>query len=84
MAKQYIRFDITAEKPKTKVWVVSSISSGDQLGTIAWSGPWRQYVFDPEDDTTWSWDCLRTVQEFLRSQTEKQKAGAHADSDARE
>jgi hypothetical protein len=52
---------------KTDRWDVQSRDHGSQLGTIAWYGPWRCYVFEPEWDTVWSVDCLRDVAAFIEA-----------------
>ncbi len=36
------------------------------LGGIVWSGRWRQYVFEPEEERTqWSAECLNNIRLFL-------------------
>lgn len=63
--KHFIRFDLTEEKPKTKVWAICSTEDEQFLGSIYWYGPWRQYIFEPSDSTLWHKGCLQDVVEFL-------------------
>ena len=50
---------------KTEIWRVTSMSSGDLLGGVCWYGPWRQYVFEPEDGTVFNNGCLNDISDFL-------------------
>lgn len=70
---EYMAFRLVAEKPKTKVWDVESMRAGNVLGTISWYGEWRQYVFAPASGSVWSWDCLRTVQEFIKVRMDQRR-----------
>jgi hypothetical protein len=65
MGKEYVEFRLFEKKAKTAVYEVVSKSTGEVLGTIMWYGPWRQYTFDPNDNTTWSSGCLKQVIAFL-------------------
>jgi hypothetical protein len=62
---KYFRIVETAQKPKTKVFSVINKSSGFELGTIAWYGPWRQYCFLPEGNTVFSKGCLKDIEDFI-------------------
>lgn len=55
----------TSASGKTEVWRVTSMSSGDLLGGVCWYGPWRQYVFEPEDATVFNSGCLADIRDFL-------------------
>lgn len=48
---------------KTKVITLLSMSDDAKLGTIQWSGRWRQYVFVPtiHFETQWSVGCMQDV-----------------------
>ena len=70
----YLKFLEVARKPKTSVVGVFSVSQQCRLGTIAWHGPWRQYVFEPKPNTIWSAGCLRDVEEKLAGLREEMKA----------
>jgi hypothetical protein len=52
---------------KTKNIVIFSEYDNTILGQIAWSGRWRQYVFEPtiELETMWSYDCLEELSQRL-------------------
>jgi len=71
--KTYIRFEMLEKKPKTEVYGIFSVHHEDQIGTIYWYGPWRQYVFDPWRDTIWNRDCLEDVQKFLNELMNERK-----------
>ena len=62
-----MRFRLAARKERTKVWVVENISSGGRLGSVEWSGPWRQYVFFPMAETVFNGGCLGDLRLFLDS-----------------
>jgi hypothetical protein len=51
---------------KTKVYEVTN-RDNFFLGTIQWSGRWRQYVFQPNctEETQWSRGCLRDIAAFI-------------------
>lgn len=36
------------------------------LGLIKWNGAFRQYWFEPNNDTGWSADCMDLVSAFLK------------------
>lgn len=53
---------------KTKVYAIrkdDTTGLAYLLGTIKWSGGWRQYVFQPEANTIWSNSCLLNIRAFL-------------------
>jgi len=71
---QYVEFTLADEqKPKTKVWNILSKSSGDLLGIVKWYGPWRQYVFFPQDETIYSSGCMDFIVQFMKSANTEQK-----------
>jgi len=64
------RFFYVVQEPllagrKTHNYRVYNITSGGELGLIAWYGPWRQYCFFPQDGTVWSGGCLHDIQACL-------------------
>lgn len=61
---EWLRFDLFAHRPKTKVWSVVSRSSGAKLGTVKWFARWRQYTFFPEPETTFNAGCLNEIIDF--------------------
>ena len=65
MNKKYIKFKLIEEKPKTNVYLVCK-TDGNELGKIYWHCTWRQYVFEPYEDTIWSLGCLQHICEFLK------------------
>lgn len=92
-SKYMILVDVSRLDRKTKRWEVHSTSypandvpdMGERatgrpclLGTIAWYGNWRQYVFEPEADTLFNDGCLEAIRKALKEanhqQRQKQKA----------
>ena len=63
--KSYIDYVLVDEKPKTDVFTVFSRSSLEELGTIKWYAPWRQYCFFPESGTVFNVSCLNDVNHFI-------------------
>ena len=53
---------------KTSTFGVYSKHDGSNLGGIHWYGAWRCYVFEPQNDTVWSHDCLSELAEFIKEQ----------------
>lgn len=70
---------------KTEIWRVTSMSSGDLLGGVAWYGPWRQYVFEPEDGTVFNDGCLTDIADFLAEMTaaHRRRASRAPETEAR-
>ena len=58
---------------KTDRWVILSKSGGDELGTVSWYGPWRQYVFEPFEGCVFNCGCLESIENFLRAANVEQK-----------
>ena len=48
-------------------WYVHMKKGGSMLGSVAWYAPWKSYVFQPEEMTEFSADCLRALSDFLAS-----------------
>jgi len=65
----------TSKSGKTLAFSVRNRRSSDELGTIHWHGPWRQYVYNPADFTMYSAGCLRDVTVFLKGLNEDHRAG---------
>jgi len=64
---EFIRF-MEKELPpgrKTKAWWCRDTRHKTDLGTIVWSGAWRQYVFAPAHYTEFSAGCLTDIQDFI-------------------
>lgn len=64
-----------SESGKTKKVLVISEHDKTTLGTIQWSGAWRQYVFVPviEYETQWSWDCALELCFHIKTLNEEHK-----------
>jgi len=71
----YVRFDLLMKLPKTEVYDVTSVSSGDILGQVRWYAPWRQYCFTPTTkfSTWWSRSCFRDIIGFIDELMEERK-----------
>ena len=70
----HLTFEENSEwQGKTKKWFIHN--EKECIGEIKWNGGWRQYVFDPVEDTIWSWDCLKEVHEFIKSRMDERKHG---------
>jgi len=63
---KYLKFKEVPFKGKTKKFEVISKSCGAYLGLISWYPPWRQYTFNPDVQTVWNKDCLKTVHDFIQ------------------
>lgn len=48
--------------------------SGVSLGEVRWRVGWRQYVFVPDRDTLYSYDCLDEIAEFVFKMNEEHRA----------
>ena len=61
---KYLTFDAyNIPQRKTKIVQVINKSSENELATIEWYGPWRQYCLFPslEFDTVWNHICLTDI-----------------------
>lgn len=66
---QFLQFKVVEEKSKTKVIGVFSRSNDFRLGTIAWHGPWRKYVYSPDGPTIYDQGCLNDIADYLKAIT---------------
>lgn len=64
---------------KTEEWNIVNNSSRTKIGSIVWYGPWRQYIFEPSEDTVWNSGCLREIQEFLVVRNAERRIAATKD-----
>ncbi len=67
MDSHYMFSDIFNRKPgaRTDQWGIYSSSSGVRLGIVRWLGPWRQYIFAPDERTSFNHGCLAEIATFL-------------------
>ena len=71
---KWLRFEVSALKPKTVVmYVVSQSRAGLILGYIRWYSQWRQYTFEPEPYTTFNNACLQDITDVLTELNKAQK-----------
>ena len=82
---RYLRFEMVEKKPKTEVYVVSSLKEFDNevLAKISWYGKWRRYVFYPSEGTLFDSACLGEVKEFIDNLMKKRKQ-ANREKEAKE
>lgn len=66
--KQWLRFVNTGKSKsgKTDIYEVRHFEDDELLGHIRWHGAWRQYVFEPVDNTIWSHGCSLELANFLK------------------
>jgi hypothetical protein len=77
MESKHLKFDVIEEKPKTKVFSVTSKHDLFRLGVIKWFPSWAQYCFFPLPDCVWSEDCLQDLAlflQFLKSERKSEKS----------
>lgn len=72
---EWLYFEQTEEKPKTKVFQVISKCSNIRLGIIKWHPQWRHYCYFPttEEETIYSDRCLSSIAEFIKEINEQHK-----------
>ena len=73
MKSKWISIELVERKAKTNVWWVFDKKNNDLLGKIYWKGGWRQYVFEPFEGFIFSWDCLKTISDFIHKEMKKRK-----------
>lgn len=61
---KYLDFFIVNLGPKTSIWSCRT-KNAEELGTIRWYGPWRQYCFFPTVQAVYSAGCLRDIAAFI-------------------
>ncbi len=78
---EYLHFEKVADKPKTSVWSCRTNRNNDELGTIKWYGPWRQYCYFPTVQAVYNTGCLNDINDFIsqlkneRDEKSKETAG---------
>lgn len=74
MIKKYIRFnEVNNPGKKTRIYEVINLSGDYILGFIHWYTAWRQYIFEPMDNTVYSHGCLEDIQNELKRLNYEQK-----------
>lgn len=59
--KSFLTFNELSPLAKTKVIGVQNKDSGVGLGLIKFWGAWRQYTFQPYEDTVLNSDCMTEI-----------------------
>ncbi len=74
-SKDWIRFSYRSKSKsgKTNIWKVLDRCNVN-LGDIRWYAQWRRYAFFPLGGTIYEQDCLDTLAEFCRVQTQKHRS----------
>jgi hypothetical protein len=72
---QYMVARLLDVRPKTAIYGIFSKHHGEQLGTIKWFGPWRQYCFFSMDVSVFSSGCLQDLDKFLIALNKAKKGG---------
>ncbi len=64
---QYIRFiQLPTPGRKTPLWSCRSIRFNTvELCRVLWYGEWRQYCYQPCQNTVYSGGCLKDIQDFI-------------------
>jgi hypothetical protein len=65
-----------SESGLTRKFKVYSLDDAFLLGTIAWAGRWRKYVFSPvvEYQTIFEEVCMREIAAFIEGKTHAHRA----------
>lgn len=64
---------LVEQKPKTLVYAILNIKSGDKIGIVKWYANWRQYVFFPVDECIFSIGCLTDIIDFTKKVQDNHK-----------
>src|SRR3989337_1375982 len=77
--REYIYFlKPDKQNPKTEIWQIYTQKNNYWLGTITYSGRWRQYVFSIDcsimkDKLDFSKGCLTDIINFIEELNQKQR-----------
>ena len=69
---KYMLIEEIDQKPKTKVYQITSKSNGSVLGYIEWYAPWRQYCFN-YNTLIFNDCCLSEIVTFLSNLKKQRK-----------
>lgn len=58
---------------KTKIFSITNIHYGEEIGVIKWYGAWHQYCFFPSPNTVYSAGCLDDVAVFMSDLMQERK-----------
>jgi len=78
MRMKYLKFKRQRVKHQTGIWLVENDLTGADLGVIKWYSPWRQYCFEPSNNTVFARGCLTEIVAFTEKQMAKRKRRAKA------
>jgi hypothetical protein len=63
---------------KTDSWEVWALSDASHIGQVRWHSRWREYCFFPSSGIAMEQDFLRSIAQFVESETEKHRKGKRA------
>ncbi len=70
----HLTFNKKERRKNAKTDIYDIINKQNEIiGWILWRPGWRQYIFSPEQETNWSWDCLKEVSDFIKQLMEERK-----------
>ncbi len=58
---------------KTFTWICRNKKSDEELGTVRWYAPWRQYCFFNRVQAVYSAGCLDDISNFIKKSMEERK-----------
>jgi len=70
---KFLKFELTKDTGKTKVFLVKNIMSGCPLAYVRWYPAWRRYTLIPHPNTIWDINCMKEVIEFIEGLMEERK-----------
>jgi hypothetical protein len=74
MIKKYIRFnEVNNPGKNTRIFEVINLSGDYIFGFIHWYTAWRQYIFEPLENTVYSAGCLEDITSELKKLNYEQK-----------
>jgi hypothetical protein len=66
MRYKYIHIEETESKPKTKVYTIYNIKTGNVLGEILWDCGWRRYIVTYVENCKFDLFCTLDIADFLK------------------
>jgi len=74
----WLNFREVKDTGKTKIWAITNSQNGSYLGTVRWSGPWRQYIYHTDDQNViWNNSCMGELIAFIQARMDERKVVAN-------
>ena len=67
-----------ASTKKTDSWETWSLGDARHIGQVRWHSRWRRYCFFSSSGIALNHACLRSIAQFVESETEKHRKGKRA------